>query len=80
MSILPRTFGQGPTSSEICIDQGISVKNPQFNKCINFYETQNSLNRNTMILGTTVTILGALFFERECDCLFGPDRGEKFKP
>ncbi|MAR79470.1 MAG: hypothetical protein CMM18_04500 [Rhodospirillaceae bacterium] len=80
MSVIPRAFGQGPNPSEICISQGISENNPQFSKCINFYKSQNSLNRNTMVIGTTITILGALFFERECDCLFGPDRGEKFKP
>ena len=80
MNVIPRAFGQGPSPAEICTDQGISENNPQFNKCIKFYRSQNSINRNTMILGTTITLLGALFFERECDCLFGPDRGEKFKP
>ncbi|MBL42520.1 MAG: hypothetical protein CMM49_07670 [Rhodospirillaceae bacterium] len=80
ISVIPRAFGQGSTPSEICIEQGISSENPQFNKCVNFYRSQNSLNRNTMVIGTTITLLGALFFERECDCLFGPDRGEKFKP
>ena len=80
MNVIPRAFGQGPDPSDICIKQGVLENNPQFTQCINFYKSQNSLNRNTMIIGTTITILGALFFERECDCLLGPDRGDKFKP
>ena len=80
MKLVPRSFGQGPSSSEICKEQGISEKNSQYEKCKDFYNAQNSLNRNTLLLGAAITILGGMFFERECDCLFGPDRGEKFKP
>tara|TARA_Y100000590_G_scaffold380578_1_gene449008 strand:+ start:1363 stop:1665 length:303 start_codon:yes stop_codon:yes gene_type:complete len=78
-NVVPRAFGKGPSSQEICNKQGISENNEQYNACIAFYELQNNNNRRNILLAGTIAVLGGIMFENNCECFFGPDRGVKFR-
>ncbi len=79
INLMTRSFGNGSTPGEICQEQGISSKNSQFEACKKFYNSQNFSNRNNILLGAMVAIISGALFQRECNCLFGPGRGEKFE-
>ena len=80
IKVVPRAFNPSFSSSSICEEQGITSSNPQYLKCINFYNFQNNKNRRNILLGFGVALAGAILFQNECDCFLGPDRGTKFIP
>ena len=80
-SISFNPFGSGQpraTSAQKCIGQGYREDSAGYGECVAFYDKQTFTNRRNIVLAVGVTALAVFAFERECDCLFGPDRGTKF--
>lgn len=74
-------FGGGEprlSSAQKCTSQGYREDTAIFGECVSFYDKQASTNRRNIALAVGVAVLGVVAFEGQCDCLFGPDRGEKF--
>ena len=80
LQVVSRSFGNGPSSSAICHNQGIPTNDQQHGACVAFYDSQNIRNKRNFVLGVGVALLGTLVFEKQCECFFGPDRGKKFIP
>ena len=80
LKVVPRAFGGGPSPTKVCVQQGFPVDSRQHANCVNFYESQNNRNRRNIFLSWGAVLLAAFIFEANCDCLLGPDRGERFKP
>jgi hypothetical protein len=74
-------FGLGQeraTSAQKCASQGYREDSAIYGECVAFYDKQTSTNRRNIVIAVGVAVLAVVAFESECDCLFGPDRGEKF--
>jgi len=79
MSFNPFGLGQPrATSAQKCTSQGHREDSAIYGECVAFYDKQTFTNRRNIVLAIGVVVLSVVAFENECDCLFGPDRGEKF--
>ena len=77
-----KPFGLGQTrvtSVQKCDGQGYREGSEIHSECTAFYDKQTFTNRRNIVLALSVAALAVFAFEEECDCLFGPDRGTKFR-
>jgi len=66
------------SSAQKCLNQGYREGSDIFGECVAFYDRQTATNRRNIALAIGVAAISVFAFENQCDCLFGPDRGEKF--
>jgi hypothetical protein len=79
ISFKPFGFGQTRvTSVQKCGSQGYREGSAIHSECTAFYDKKTFTNRRNIALALGVAALAVFRFERECECLFGPDRGTKF--
>jgi hypothetical protein len=76
-----KPFGLGASSlssAQKCTGQGYREGSTIFGECVSFYDKQTATNRRNIALAIGVAAVSVIAFEGQCDCLFGPDRGDKF--